>query len=232
MRQLVIVALSLGFSLGHSGAPSSAHAKKMMAPPKLEVCFVPLGKQDRALLAVAQRGTAYLYGAETRLLPKRKLPKEAYYKPRRRHRGDAILDYLDAEAQRLPAGARCDVMVGITTSDISTTKGSHKDWGILGLGAIGGRSAVVSSFRMKKGASRKKQKRRMVSTVNHEIGHVLSAPHGGAPGCLMNDAQGTVKTIDKESGLLCEESRALIEAHTGRRLPVIRSFDWAALLGR
>jgi len=211
--------------------PAVASAKKMAVPP-LEICFVPLGKQDAQLLDISQKGSAYLYGATTRLLPRRALPKEAYYKPRRRYRGEKLLGFLDAEATKLPAGARCDVMVGITTVDISTTKGSHKDWGILGIGRIGGRSAVVSSFRMKRGATRKTQKRRMVSTVNHEIGHVLSAPHGGAPGCLMNDAQGTVKTIDKEDGLLCAESRTLIEAHSGRQLPVIKTFDWSSLLSR
>tara|TARA_R110002096_G_scaffold44526_6_gene120105 strand:- start:1262 stop:1939 length:678 start_codon:yes stop_codon:yes gene_type:complete len=212
--------------------PSIGQARRVAAPPPLEICFVPLGKQDGKLLDVAQRGAAYLYGATTRLLPARALPKEAYYKPRKRWRGEKLLDFLDEEAKSLPTGARCDVMVGIVVVDISTTKGSHKDWGILGLGSIGGRSAVISSFRMKKRATRRTQKRRMVSTVNHEIGHVLSAPHGGAPGCLMNDAQGTVKTIDKENGLLCAESRALIETHSGRRLPSIQSFDWNALLGR
>jgi archaemetzincin len=212
--------------------PSFANARRVAVPPPLEICFVPLGKQDSQLLAIAQRGAAYLYGAETRLLPAKALTKKAYYKPRKRYRGEKLLDFLDEAAKSLPAGARCDVMVGITTVDISTTKGKHKDWGILGLGSIGGRSAVVSSFRMKKRVTRRTQKRRMVSTVNHEIGHVLSAPHGGAPGCLMNDAQGTVKTIDKEDGLLCAESRALIEAHSGRRLPRITSFDWAALLDR
>ncbi len=231
MRFIFLAAITVG-SLCYVGEAAVAEAKEGVASPPMEICFVPLGKQDKALLAVAERGTTYLYGAEVRVLRKRRLPKAAYYKPRGRYRGEKILDYLDTETEHLPVGARCDVMVGITTVDISTTKGSHKDWGILGLGSIGGRSAVVSSFRMKKRASRAKQKRRMVSTVNHEIGHVLGAPHGGAPGCLMNDAQGTVKTIDKETGLLCQGSRALIEAHTGRTLPALSVFDWPFILGR
>lgn len=211
--------------------PALAEASYVVDPPPLEICFVPLGKQDAQMLDVAQRGAAYLYGATTRVLPKRALPKVAYYKPRKRYRGEKLLDFLDEVAKTLPPGARCDVMVGITQVDISTTKGQHKDWGILGIGSIGGRSAVVSSFRMKKRVTRRIQKRRMVSTVNHEIGHVLSAPHGGAPGCLMNDAQGSVKTIDKEDGLLCPGSRALIERHSGRRLPQIKSFDWPTIIG-
>lgn len=209
-------------------SPARAEAPAVADP--LEVCFVPLGKQDTRLVSLALRGSAYLYGAKTRLLSRRPLPKEAYYAPRGRYRADKILDYLDSQAKSLPEGARCDVMVGIATVDISTTKGEHKDWGVLGLGTIGGQSAVVSSFRMRKHATRRQRSKRMVSTVNHEIGHVLGAPHGGAPGCLMNDARGTVKTIDDEHGLLCEESRAIIEAHSGRSLPKIATFDWAAIL--
>lgn len=230
MLRLFCVVPSLLVALALAAPSPRADADALPTPKPLNVCFVPLGKQDPALLSVANRGTAYLYGATTQILKRRKLPKSAYYKPRGRYRGEKILDFLDEAARDLPAGTTCDVMMGITTVDISTTKGRHKDWGILGLGSIGGQSAVVSSFRMKKGANRAKQKRRMVSTVNHEIGHVLSAPHGGAPGCLMNDAQGTVKTIDKESGLLCAESRALIEAHTGRTLPRLPAFDWQAVL--
>jgi predicted Zn-dependent protease len=72
--------------------------------------------------------------------------------------------------------------------------------------------------------------RRAVSTTNHEIGHVLGAPHGGAKGCLMNDAQGTIRTVDAEHGLLCPESRAIIEAHIGHALPIIESFAWDQVL--
>lgn len=224
-RILTIACLCVCF-----GAPNLSASKERATLPKLEICFQPLGKHDSELLATAERGTAYLFGANTRVLRRRGLPSAAYYKPRRRYRGEKILDYLDAEAEQLSDGYGCDVIVGITRVDISTTKGNRKDWGILGLGNIGGRTAVVSSFRMGRGVARTVEARRMVSTVNHEIGHVLSAPHGGAPGCLMNDAQGTVKTIDKETGLLCEESRALIEAHTGRPLPVITAFDWSFVL--
>ncbi len=232
LRSLALSFLALATtSLGAGVAPPTAEAEGSQSLVPLEVCFVPFGPQDRALLAIAERGSAYLYGATTRRLPARPLPRSTFYAPRKRYRADKLLDVLDAAAETLPKSYRCDVMVGITTRDISTTKGKHKDWGVLGLGSIGGRSAVVSSFRMKKRATRSMQKRRMASTVNHEIGHVLSAPHGGAPGCLMNDAQGTVKTIDAEHGLLCKESRMRIESHSGRPLPRHASFDWDYVLG-
>ncbi len=209
------------------GPGSQAQAKRIAAPPQpLRFCFAPLGSYDSELLALARQGAEYLYGAHTELLPASKLPRAAYYKPRKRYRAELLLAHLES---LLPSD-RCDIIVGITSVDISTTKGSVKDWGILGLGSIAGTTGVVSSFRMIRKVDRATQKRRMISTVNHEIGHVLGAPHGGAPGCLMNDAQGSVKTIDTESGLLCEDSRKLIEAHIGRALPRIETFDWSRFL--
>ena len=212
--------LILFFSL----TPSTASAQE---PATLDVCFAPLGKHDKRLLPSALRGTEYLYGARVHLLAPRPLPKAAYYKPRKRYRAEKLLDFLRDEVMPIKG---CDIIIGITAVDISTTKDDHIDWGILGLGSMGGTTGVVSSYRMKRGAKLAKQKRRMVSTLNHEIGHVLSAPHGGAPGCLMNDAQGTVRSVDQEHGLLCEESRNLIETHLGRRLPVHKSFDWRLVL--
>jgi archaemetzincin len=225
VRLYLPLILTLCFSLTYEAR--SAKGDRLVASEPMRVCLVPLGKYDKGLLKSAIRGAEYLYGAEVSILGKQKLPRAAYYKPRRRYRAEKLLDFLSAE---IVPESGCDVVMGFTAVDISTTKDHHVDWGILGLGEIGGTVGVVSSYRMRRKANRTKQKRRVVSTTNHELGHVLGAPHGGAPGCLMNDAQGTIRTVDAEHGLLCEESRALIEAHTGRSLPVISDFDWSTVL--
>jgi archaemetzincin len=197
------------------------------APPVTTVCFQPLGRFDKNLLKVSQRGVEYLYAVETRALKRKRMPKAAYYPPRKRHRADKLLDHLEDVIEE---ESQCDVILGFTSQDISVTKGRHKDWGILGLGSIGGRVGVISSFRMRKRANRTKQKHRAVKVTNHELGHVFGAPHGGAPGCVMNDAEGTIRTVDKEKGLLCPESRAIIERRLGRPLPRHTVFEWRKVL--
>lgn len=188
------------------------------------ICLVPLGHHDARLMAAAEKGIAQLYGLEVRRLEARALPRVAWYAPRGRWRAEKLLAYLDAEV--LP-GSGCNVTVGFTDEDISTTKDEHVDWGILGLADIGGTASVVSTKRARRGARGKQLVQRVVKVVNHELGHVFGLEHDATPGCIMNDAEGTVRTVDAESGLLCADSRAKVEARLGRKLPEIEKFDWA-----
>lgn len=210
-------------------APSRGAAPR--ASDALTVCLVPLGKYDKHHLAHAARGIRYLYGFSVTTLPARAMPSSAYYKPRKRYRADNILDYLVDKV--IPDHDECFAMIGFTRHDISTTKGKHKDWGVLGLGLLGGPAAVVSTYRVKRGAGRRTQAMRTVKVVNHELGHVLGLDHyDDEPGCVMNDAQGTVKTVDREVGLLCRPSRAYIEETHGVALPQHARFDWTRVLTR
>ena len=190
----------------------------------ITVCLVPLGAHDATLVGPVTRGIEHVYGFDVNVLPARDLPKAAWYPKGKRYRAEKILDYLDAEVA--PAGG-CDAIMGWTRVDVSTTKGKIDDWGVLGLGRIGGPSAVVSSYRMRARA-RATVVHRAVKTVNHELGHVLGLDHGaGADGCVMDDARGTVRSVDRESGLLCPHERTAIEDKWHVTLPERDHFDWA-----
>ena len=197
------------------------------AEASTEVCVQPLGKHDRAILPVVVRGIEHLYGFEVRVLEARKLPREAWYAPRKRWRAEKLLAYLDREV--LP-GSGCDLVMGYTASDISTTKEQHVDWGILGLAWLGGPSGVVSTHRVGRRVSRRTAAMRTVKVMNHELGHALGLDHHDVTGCLMEDAGGTVKTVDRENGLLCDDSRREIEELRGMRLPALAAFDWSLVL--
>jgi archaemetzincin len=220
-----VVAL-LGLA-GFLGAGGVAQAERLAAGERPAVCLAPLGSHDRSLLPVVVRGIEYLYGLEVRVLAARALPRAAYHAPRKRYRAEKLLVYLDREV--LP-GSGCDLVVGFTGVDISTTKGRHVDWGVLGLAWIGGPSGVVSTYRLGRKVSRRQRAMRTVKVTNHELGHVLGLDHHEVIGCLMEDAGGTVKTVDRESGLLCEESRKEIEALRRFSLPARASFQWDRVL--
>lgn len=198
-------------------------------PADITICMVPLGRYDRKLLDTAMRGIRYVYGFSTKRLKARKMPKKAYYKPRKRWRAEKILDYLNDKVM----SDECFAVIGFTKLDISTTKGKYRDWGILGLGEVGGTAAVVSSYRLTRRTKRRKARKRTVKVVNHELGHVLGLEHyDDEAGCVMNDARGTVRTVDAEKGLLCKPSRAYLRQTHGIALPDHQRFDWRRVLSR
>jgi archaemetzincin len=208
--------------------PTPARAES--PPPTVVACFQPLGPHDAKLLEGSVQGVQHFFGFDVRVLPALPLPDVAWYPPRKRWRADKILDYLDTAV--LP-GTGCAFIVGFTSSDISTTKDPHVDWGVFGLGEIEGVSAVVSTRRLagwpRSDADRQLVRVRTVKVVNHEIGHVLGLPHRGTPGCLMNDAHGTIKTVDAETGALCADSRAWVLTNRGISVPNRDDVDWAAV---
>jgi archaemetzincin len=215
--RLVTLALSV---LIAQTATAAAESRTVARPT---VCLVPLGNYEKEMLPIVTRGIAYLYRLDVKVLDQRALPRAAWYPPRRRYRAEKLLSYLDSQV--LPRSG-CNLVMGFTSADISTTKDQHADWGILGLAWIGGPSGVVSTHRLGRRVDSRSKAMRAVKVMNHELGHVLGLDHHDVEGCLMEDAGGTVKTVDRESGLLCDESRRDIEELRGFPLPVHQSFDW------
>jgi len=189
-----------------------------------KVCFLPLGKYDPKLLGKAVKGVKQVYGFRVRVLERESMPQSTFYAPRKRYRADKLLDFIDREV--IP-DTDCEAIIGFTSKDISTTKGKHKDWGIFGLGSINGSSCIVSTYRLgRKTKSRRRVIIRTVKVVNHELGHVLGLGHCPKEGCLMNDAEGTIKTVDNESGLFCDLCRKQVNLAHKVELPVLEEVDW------
>lgn len=164
----------------------------------------PLGAFDTAMVRQVVKGINACYNVDISITPERSVPDSAYYAPNKRFRAEIILRILDAQAD-----TKYTKLVGLTNADISTTKGQHYDWGVFGLGMYNGRVCVISTFRLRKGKpSRSRLVGRLVKVVNHELGHTFGLWHCPNRGCLMEDAQGTIKTVDRETGTFCVDCRA------------------------
>ena len=181
----------------------------------------PLGKAlPDVSVALVEQALRAFYGFEVKRLPRVALPPSAYYRPRHRYRAEKLLPFL--EEQRPADGYR---ILGLTGVDISTTKGKYADWGILGLATLDGGACVLSSFRCKRKAKGKAHARiRLAKVAVHEIGHTLGLPHCPTVGCLMEDAQGTVLTTDREY-TLCPRCRQRL-ARAGYALPADPQIPW------
>ncbi len=131
------------------------------------------------------------------------LPADAYYKPRNRYRAPLLLNHLDKIAGY-------DKIIGVTSKDISTTKNGVYDWGIMGLGSCPGKSCVISTFRIKT-PDKILFEDRFIKVALHELGHTIGLPHCTfSKTCFMESAEGTIKSVDRETRFLCTHCKKLI----------------------
>lgn len=169
--------------------------------PDLTLAIQPLGNVNRAIIDSAVSGIKALYNVQVIILESDSVPKSAYYKPNKRYRAEKILNYLEKNVDQ-----KYTKVLGLTVKDISTTKGQYYDWGIFGLGSLGGRPCIVSTYRLRrKKASDSLFYARLKKVINHELGHVFGLEHCPNDRCLMEDAKGKIKTVDNETGAFCPE---------------------------
>ena len=171
-----------------------------VAPPK-KIVIQPYGDFPQELLKKAEEGITNMYKLNVVILKSVSLPEMAYFKPRNRYKADSLL--VDLEGRQVPQTFK---IIGLTEKDISTKSEPYEDWGIFGLGSISDKTCVVSTFRLKYGnASDELLSSRLIKVINHEIGHTLGLQHCPHLNCLMEDANGSIKPVDNESGALCAD---------------------------
>lgn len=160
-------------------------SKPILIPKQIKsIRLIPLGNIDKDILTFTfKQLTKFLPNLE--ILPTTNMPSSAYYKPRGRYRADSLIHWLSSKAKPN------EIYVGITGYDISTTKGVHEDWGVMGLSYVPGKACVVSYLRLK-------DKANFYKVVIHEIGHSMGLPHCPNKTCFMRDADGK-DTTDEET---------------------------------
>ena len=152
-----------------------------------------------------------IYGISVVIIKGEPLPQSAFVNIKSpRYRADSLIRIIRREKPD-----SIDYVLGLTESDISTTKrdkngnikkpeSKYTDWGIFGLGFRPGASCIVSTFRLKKSVSREKFVERFKKVCVHEIGHNLGLEHCTSDEkCVMRDAAETIKTVDQVDLMLC-----------------------------
>ena len=191
------------------------------APTAKTIAIQPLGRRlSKQDVAMVVQGLKTFYGLPVQVLGRKKLPRSAYYRPRRRYRAEKLLGYLEQVGPRTAYR-----ILGLTAVDISTTKGRHPDWGIMGLANLSGRLCIISRFRCQRGARNALHARyRLAKTAVHEIGHTLGLDHCPTRGCLLESGKGSNKTTDREY-VLCPRCRAKLRRR-GYNIPPNPSPPW------
>lgn len=135
---------------------------------------------------------------KVKLLDKIDLPENSYYKPRNRYRADSLIHFLSKKTDKN------FVTIGITSKDISSTKGNIKDFGIMGLGYKPGKACLASSFRLNKN----KINEQLFKVALHELGHTQGLHHCPEKECFMRAAEGKNPTDEEKD--FCEKCKALL----------------------
>jgi archaemetzincin len=167
-----------------------------------KVMLVPLGEFPEDLFVAVEQALQAQLEVEVVRHEVVDLPAEAYYAPRKRYRAEKLLDFLESFADEAGEGVK---ILGLTEVDISTTGDDVPDWGIFGLGSCPGRTAVVSSKRLKRRPKNREHVLFRISNVAvHEVGHTFGLPHCDEHEveCVMLDAEGGIENTDTSSGKL------------------------------
>jgi archaemetzincin len=136
---------------------------------------------------------------KVRLNKSHPLPSFAYYKPRHRYKADSLLKDLQPRYGN-------EVVIGLTSKDISTSKDQYPDWGVMGLGECPGKACVVSTFRL----SKKETSLQLFKVAIHELGHTQGLPHCEVKTCFMRDAEGGNPTGEEKE--FCPKCKKVLEA--------------------
>ncbi|MFH0893312.1 MAG: zinc-dependent metalloprotease family protein [Bacteroidota bacterium] len=208
IRKYKFALFVLGLFAFDSCLQPSAETRHEKATPKTgdkkyfetTIAIQPFGNFDTALVSFAKIEIEKFYTCKVSKLSSQPLPKMAWYSPRNRWRADSLLNWL---IEHQPKDV--NYILGFTNQDISTTKDDIPDWGVFGLGYMPGPSCVVSTFRLKKaGTSDSLFRERFSKVFLHELGHNFGLPHCPTKTCMMEDAAGTIRTVDTEKKQLCE----------------------------
>jgi archaemetzincin len=171
------------------------------------VAIQPLGSVDPDLVHAVASRIEHRFAVDVIVLPVRSLPESAFYRPRLRYRGERLVDWL---VGMKPAGV--SVILGLMSSDLSTTKGHVYDWGVMGVGSPSRATGVVSTYRLQgDDASEQLVTLRAGQVALHELGHSLGLHHCRVPRCIMNDAKGGIAAVDESSGRFCASCRVKLK---------------------
>ena len=157
----------------------------------------PLGKVNSYYLNYVKKSVTDFYGYNCIIKTEIELTNDVLSGSKTRYDANKILKKYNYNSN----------LVLITEKDIAYKKSiQYPEWGIFGLGLRPGKVCVVSTFRIKKNVSKAQMLVRLKKIALHEIGHNLGLVHcRNHIECLMNDADGTIKQVDKERIWFCEK---------------------------
>jgi archaemetzincin len=164
--------------------------------------ILPLGNVKKSVINDVVKGLTDFYHKEIVIEKSIPLDNKLLAASKTRFSADSILKRFKSSK---------NILV-ITEVDIVTPqKNVINEFGIFGLGFRPGTVCVVSSFRLKRNASPRLFTERLHKVSIHEVEHNLGLHHCTKdPECMMSAANGTIKQVDHEKIMFCDNCRNII----------------------
>jgi archaemetzincin len=171
--------------------------------PVTKINIQPLGKVSPEYINLVKKSVKTFYGYDCTVLPPKEITKDMLSPIKKR---------IDAN-KALRNNLIFDNLLILTEKDICCNKDKdNPEWGIFGLGLRPGKTCIISTHRLSKNVSKQKTLERLEKVALHEIGHNLGLNHcTNNKECMMNDANGTIKQVDKEKVWFCEKCKKQIK---------------------
>lgn len=180
-----------------SCSEKQGNGKVQKQKPAITILIQPFrGIQSEKVKTVAE-GIKKVY-PNVKVLEAIDFPGNAYYKERNRYRADSTIKFLNTKTRE------GFVTIGLTSKDISVTKGKIKDFGVMGLGYRPGKACIASDFRLNK----KNSDEQFYKIAIHELGHTQGLPHCPEKMCFMRDAEG--KNPTNEETDFCKKCKTFL----------------------
>ncbi|MDW9380443.1 Zn-dependent protease [Chryseobacterium sp. JV558] len=171
--------------------------KEKVEKPAVTILIQPFTDIKPETVAKVAEGIKNVY-PNVKVLDPIDFPENTYYKERNRYRADSIIKFLHKETKE------GFVTIGLTSKDISATRGKIKDFGIMGLGYRPGKACVASKFRL----SKENSDEQFYKIAIHELGHTQGLPHCPEKMCFMRDAEG--KNPTNEETDFCKKCKTFL----------------------
>jgi archaemetzincin len=186
----------------------NADQPELAGPPHLEI--IPMGRVDTMAVSVVAANLQAILGLNTQTQQIRPEPAYAFLPRRSQYEAGKILHQLASDTGIFTLGV---VNVDIYTPILTFVFGESQ---------LGGKAAIISTFRIQGRDSQTTYKRAAKIGV-HEVGHLLGIVHCRAPDCLMGFSNSLTK-LDSLPLRFCQaceyEARRSLRhlfGNTGRR---------------